>query len=1232
MKILLSLCLCYVGLTAVPISESFSTGTSDLDWSSLKDLFDATNGPSWIWNSSTGSGPVWNFSCSVVGTEQQCQHPCADDSLGYSPSAWQGIICSSSPSECYSSVVNCTVTHIILDGYNLQGTLPSSISGLRDLRELSVYGNSLTGTLPSDLGLLQQLKILSMEYNLIGGSLPSSLFTISSLEYLGLWQNRLVGSIPTELGELKALKYIDFNRNQFLGTIPETISKLTELQELYVGENHLTGTIPDSLNLLSALKYMYLGVNQLRGTIPEGLSELTDLQLLYLGENQLTGTLSDRLSQLTDLQYLYLGTNQLRGTIPKGLSELSDLQYLALAGNNLVGTIPEGLGQLSDLEYFSLSENNLTGPIPDSLGELINLQRLFLAMNHFTGTVPRSFGQLSNLIRISLYNNLLISSLPSTLMSLSYLEVFQVHNNKFTGYFSDVFQNVDTSSSMLDTIDISGNAFRGTLPGSIFKLKRLTNFAATGNCFSGELSNEICDALSIKVLVLTGLSSGSQCPVGCSMHGTIPSCIFGLGSLKALYISGNGLYGSLGNLANSSMLVNLSATNNHLEGTIPIEYHYSLICKLELSFNRISGSLEDLNFYGGNDLDSTLLDLNVNRLSGGIPAFVNLVGSLDLLSGNLFDCSSRKSLPTNDPGRDQADCGSHTLDRILILSACIFGVIGFVAVAFCWYSSRSTAITHRDLWPFFQNLLSSVRLLPLKEKHNVETKYPIVHRTLLSTTGLVHTVCLVGIFIAVCSLALFVSLKIGGGYGTHMYQYSWIVTAAMVSGETSAICLCVFWVGIAAYVYWRLIIQQFSIDRMVAVLNSEYWLRKSQFRGLMSLQLSTKVQVVGVILVNILLTAIVNGLYVYLVLEHSSYVVVVFVQAFLGGFRLAWKVLLPKVLSLSAFRDISAGLRVRLMLLAGILDDIVVPVVALMCIDPSCFLSYFSPPAAETTSYGLERCTLTYPATNECVDGYTVVDNYESQYQPMFIYNYQCGTSVIKTFVPVIMFSCCISCVFSSIFIFLANFSVQWEEYVNPDSIFMLILPELLVPQPVDGKKPIQTNILEGDIFLVAIYQYLAVLLSFGICAPYVALMCVLSVVMFTIRFVSSISRFIINQETILLKDSDHASASIQRLNENCSDVVADTYDDWCVFMLFVCDIMVSLLQVDMEADEDSVSSTNHFAYLLVPLVLAMLGESIRRRFYRSLLTAQETREYSEAISSSDKIELNPLHIDSLTR
>jgi hypothetical protein len=103
------------------------------EWSALRDFYEATNGINWSWK---GTGNVWDFSSQLVN------NPCRDN--------WSGIICTCNHYErpqyyygiyyyTYNPTVDnssCFVEKLVLNNYNVDGTIPSSIGNLTKLTTL----------------------------------------------------------------------------------------------------------------------------------------------------------------------------------------------------------------------------------------------------------------------------------------------------------------------------------------------------------------------------------------------------------------------------------------------------------------------------------------------------------------------------------------------------------------------------------------------------------------------------------------------------------------------------------------------------------------------------------------------------------------------------------------------------------------------------------------------------------------------------------------------------------------------------------------------------------------------------------------------------------------------------------------------------------------------------------------------------------------------------------------
>ena len=71
--------------------------------------------------------------------------------------------------------------------------------------------NDLFGAIPKEIGLLKNLKELTLFGNFFFGRVPASIENLKKLENLDLYANNLTGPVPTGIGKLKKLsKYLMF--------------------------------------------------------------------------------------------------------------------------------------------------------------------------------------------------------------------------------------------------------------------------------------------------------------------------------------------------------------------------------------------------------------------------------------------------------------------------------------------------------------------------------------------------------------------------------------------------------------------------------------------------------------------------------------------------------------------------------------------------------------------------------------------------------------------------------------------------------------------------------------------------------------------------------------------------------------------------------------------------------------------------------------------------------------
>lgn len=115
-----------------------------------------------------------------------------------------------------------------LNANKLVGSIPNTLSNLTSIEELHLNDNQLTGLMES-WTKLKAMKNLRLHGNVMQGTLPSSMGDMSQLKLLAAQNNFLTGSIPTSLGYLKQLSHLDLSNNYFQGELPTYFSTIRYL-------------------------------------------------------------------------------------------------------------------------------------------------------------------------------------------------------------------------------------------------------------------------------------------------------------------------------------------------------------------------------------------------------------------------------------------------------------------------------------------------------------------------------------------------------------------------------------------------------------------------------------------------------------------------------------------------------------------------------------------------------------------------------------------------------------------------------------------------------------------------------------------------------------------------------------------------------------------------------------------------------------------------------------------
>ncbi|MBR4381846.1 MAG: hypothetical protein IKP48_11410 [Bacteroidaceae bacterium] len=246
----------------------------------LMDLYYATDGAHWTVNTNWGSDKPLN--------------------------EWYGV-----------RTYNGSVYDIDLQQNNLNGYIPQSIGGLKNLNYFYVSDNSLSGAIPDGLWTLTQLRGLDLSSNTgLSGSLPENIGDLTNLYYLGLYQcSKIGGEIPESFYTLKKLQILSIAFCSFSGSFSENFGNLESLEDIRMCGNQMSGPLPESIGNLKNLRVLMIRWNNLTGDLPATMGNMTSLESIYLEGNQLTGTIPDSFMNLSNLTWMNISGNCMSGTI-----------------------------------------------------------------------------------------------------------------------------------------------------------------------------------------------------------------------------------------------------------------------------------------------------------------------------------------------------------------------------------------------------------------------------------------------------------------------------------------------------------------------------------------------------------------------------------------------------------------------------------------------------------------------------------------------------------------------------------------------------------------------------------------------------------------------------------------------------------------------------------------------------------------------------------------------------
>lgn len=1140
-----------------------------------------------------------------------------------------------------------------LNGNNISGSL-DVLTNLSCIQILSVYDNDFHGSLPVTINNLRHLRAMNLRQNHIEGTLINELFEIQNLTSLDLSNNELEGTVPYNISQLTQLEMLNISANHFNGSFPEVLVEMTfgKLQKIYMADNQLTGRLESVLSNISSANVTAfdVGINSFTGTLPP--LEFPQLQWFDASSNLLSGTLPVSLCNSTNLTFLVLSYNAFQNTIPACFANMT-FEALILSGNQLNGTIPGfstdhigGVFEVDDnyltgelpfalcsshFHGLNVGGNFIRGTIPECFFDTIGLRFLNVSYNLMHGTIPNRLSDAHSLNSLALNHNSFSGTMPD-LSSMPALVFLYIQHNKFTGPV--VLHNVNPKNisvrnikPVISFVDVSNNEFTGTLPTLYLKTSfSLVSLAAAANCLTGSIPDELCSLPDLMYLDFDGMSTSDNCrkqifpgsklltsfTLTKEVKGGIPECLFNMPNLNTLHLSGNNILWSFPrDLRISRSLEYLDLSHNRLTGTIPNVIQNQPWKDLDLSYNKLVGTLKPSMMFPNN----SKLTLKVNRLSGDIPSKLLNLQKINILTGNVFSCDfNRQGLPTNDPSYSNYQCGSNSFNQSTILWLCLFGFTLCIRLILV----HKTGLPYLKRWETYADIV-------------------LLDSTFISFSKFVKTVCKYVLFCVVIIVGIFLPLNTGLSltFSSQSTKYAWVVSAAYISGFVPGLTLTLSYMGfiVVLYFMWlKLKTKQVEFDHGIKF----HWV-DSNYQTL-SLYL--------VMFINSVVTIVVNGGYVYVLLNKNATIITI-AELLLAMFKLLWNEHAIKHLvrisrsfykhkmdpnSLS-FREFRTAQEMPFLTYMALFNSLIAPLIASAVVDPNCFVDAFLQPKPVTSSFPYFVCSYFQVQNGQCNSQTSAVSSFTVSYDPPFTYSYQCTSSIMTNY--------------ASVFVLLSLFEI----FLRPPLLIATVLAYTSLPKDslmyywaskamYGILKPanevdlaMNRSIFHKDRFILRFISHTSILLTFGVLLPPLAVLLCGAYFTQSLIFIIAIGRFLSKIEDPVTRGL--FKEALKNDTENCWGLFLDPMVR--LVLPLVC-LFYGLIVIDMYGDKVEWEGAIWMPSLIVAMpILLIIGHKIRmylskkvhkieKRISQDLEDVSEVSEIPSERTSTFQIDVeNPL-------
>eukprot|EP00900_Chrysochromulina_parva_P013270 jgi/Chrpa1/21944/Chrysochromulina_OHIO_Genome00004699-RA len=481
-----------------PIEPS-GNGTYD-DYRALVELYEATAGPSWLFN--TG----WMDGADPCGRPLRDANGALTGELGVS---WQGAMCSpiTPATVCTAGIPVCDMC---LEPIPRSQCPPQNVLQVSPNCQAAAFGQLCEGD--GECGTSDELN------NCGQGDLQFDVYrkvAVPTPEYrltrLYLPGNNLTGILPPHLGLARHLQRIEMYNNRMSGTLPTQLALLTSLYSLSLSNNRIVGTLPPTLFSASSWRAaecgghlgrartdckppsVLLSSNSLSGTLPSELGTIRSTQVTFhCGDGSIgaSSPSTDGFNYCANMVECPCGRCCMCScNVPRGL------QVLELHRNRLSGVLPTQLGNVELAVLPTPVQPNVygLGRSPSRLSG--QLRDIALQDNRLSGSIPFELGNLTSLRDLRLQNNRLSGTLPDAVrINQSWPESYGVRGpGGPAGSFASAITPTELAVSRLRTLHLENNRLSGSVPPSMTECTSLVDLHRTfaHNLLSGSTPLEL---------------------------------------------------------------------------------------------------------------------------------------------------------------------------------------------------------------------------------------------------------------------------------------------------------------------------------------------------------------------------------------------------------------------------------------------------------------------------------------------------------------------------------------------------------------------------------------------------------------------------------------------------------------------------------------------------------------------------------------------------------------------